>query len=77
MLQAANTDLFNPLVSKAHNSECQNILLPVQIKPSKVNSKLDWRIFIFSPSALMGEPSLDFLSLSISVAAPLAGLTQC
>ena len=24
MLQAANTKLFNPLVPKAHNSECQN-----------------------------------------------------
>ena len=24
MLKAANTDLFNPLVLKAHNSECQN-----------------------------------------------------
>ena len=32
MLQAANTDtdLFNPLVPKAHNSECQNLLLPLQ-----------------------------------------------
>ena len=25
MLQAANTDLLNPLVPKAHNSACQNI----------------------------------------------------
>ena len=24
MLQAANTDLFDPLVPKAHKSECQN-----------------------------------------------------
>ena len=24
MLQADNTNLFNPLVPKAHNSECQN-----------------------------------------------------
>ena len=30
MLQAANTDLFKPLVPKAHNSECQN-LFPLQI----------------------------------------------
>ena len=30
MLQAANTDL---LVSKAHNSECQNLLFPLQINP--------------------------------------------
>ena len=25
MLQAANTDLFSPLVPNAHNSECQNL----------------------------------------------------
>ena len=34
MLQAANTDLFNPLVPKAHNSECQ---FPFHIKPVKVS----------------------------------------
>ena len=33
MLQGANIDLFNPLVPKAHNSDCQNILFPLQIKP--------------------------------------------
>ena len=34
MLQAANTDLFNPLVPKAHNkfNKCQNLLFPLQIK---------------------------------------------
>ena len=32
MLQAANTDLFNPLVPKAQNSECQSLLFPLQIK---------------------------------------------
>ena len=37
MLQAANTDLFNPLFPKAHNSERQNILFPLQIKPVKVS----------------------------------------
>ena len=26
MLQAANSDLFNPLVPKAHNAECQNLV---------------------------------------------------
>ena len=31
MLQGANTDLFNQLVPKAHNSECQICYL--QIKP--------------------------------------------
>ena len=40
MLQAANTDLFNPLVPKVHNNECQNILFPLQIEPLKVNLKL-------------------------------------
>ena len=34
MLERANTDLFNPLVPKAHNSEC--LLFPLQIKPVKV-----------------------------------------
>ena len=37
MLQAANTDLFNPLVLKAHNSECQKQSFPLQIKPVKVS----------------------------------------
>ena len=31
MLQAANTDLFNPLVNKAHNSEHQNLPFPLQM----------------------------------------------
>ena len=33
MLQAANTDLCNPLVPKAHKSECQNVPFPLQINP--------------------------------------------
>ena len=37
MLQAANTDLFNRLVPKAHNSECQNQTFRLQILPVKVN----------------------------------------
>ena len=37
MLKAANTELFNPLVPKAHNSECQNLLFPLQNKPVKVS----------------------------------------
>ena len=35
------------LVPKAHNSECQNLLFLFQIKPVKVNLKLNWRIFLF------------------------------
>ena len=37
MLQAADTDLFNPLVSTAYNSECQNLPFPLQIKPVKIS----------------------------------------
>ena len=37
MLHGANTDLVNLLVPKAHNSECQNLLFPLQIKPVKVS----------------------------------------
>ena len=54
MLQAANTDLFNPLVPKAHNSERQNLSFLLQIKQRKVNLKSSWRIYVFAPSALMG-----------------------
>ena len=32
-MQSANTDLFDTLVPTAHNSECQNLLFPLQIKP--------------------------------------------
>ena len=35
MLQAAKTEHFNPVVPKAHYSECQNKLFPLQIKPVK------------------------------------------
>ena len=34
MLQAANTDPYDPFVPKAHNTECQNLQLPLQIKAS-------------------------------------------
>ena len=37
MLQGANTDLFNPLVPKAQNSEFKNMLFPLQIKPVRVS----------------------------------------
>ena len=35
MLQAANADLLKPLFPKAHNSERQNLPVPLQIKPLK------------------------------------------
>ena len=47
MLQAANADILAHSLAKAHNSECQNLLFPVQVKPVKVNLKLNWQIFIF------------------------------
>ena len=37
MLYKQLTLTFNPLVPEAHNSECQNILFPLQIKPVKVS----------------------------------------
>ena len=37
MLQAANTNLLTHFVTKAHNSERQNQLFPLQIKPVKVS----------------------------------------
>ena len=46
MLQEASTDLFNLLVPKAHNSECQNLLFPLQLSHYK-SVKDNWHIFIF------------------------------
>ena len=37
MLQGASTDLFNPLVPKAHNNECQNILIPCKLSQVKIS----------------------------------------
>ena len=53
MLQADNTDLFHPFVTKAHNCECQNLIFPLQMKPLK--SKVKLADFIFCPSALRGK----------------------
>ena len=44
MLQAANTDLINPLVPKPPNSERQNLPFTLQIMPVK-KSKLFWVFF--------------------------------
>ena len=46
MLQAANTDLFNPLVPKAHNSEGQNLSFLYTLR-SQV--KLIGRYLFFHP----------------------------
>ena len=37
MLQLANTDLFNPIVLKAHNSECQKSTVFFRNEAKKVN----------------------------------------
>ena len=48
MFQGANTDLFDPLVPKAHNSKYQNIVYPVQISHKKSDKATsNWQIFIF------------------------------
>ena len=47
MLQAANTELFNPSVPKAHNSECQNILISFKNEAIESLLKLVWWFFIF------------------------------
>ena len=54
LLQKANIDLVNPRIYKAHYSEQWEKTFSLQIKPLKVNSKLNWRIFIFASSSLMG-----------------------
>ena len=56
MLQAANTDHFNPLVPKADRNECHNLLFPLQIKPVNCASqlKLVCGFLFFAPSAPMG-----------------------
>ena len=47
MLQAVNTDLFNPLVPKAHNNECQKLLFSLQIEPEKKSVKAIIGGFLF------------------------------
>ena len=54
MLQAANTELFNRSVPKAHNSESQNLPFPLQIRPVKSQLKLVCGFLFLSPAALMG-----------------------
>ena len=47
MVQAANTDLFNPSVPKAHNSECQNLQFPLLFKAGKSQIKAKCLEFYF------------------------------
>ena len=57
MLQAANTDFYNPLGPKVHNSECQNLLFSLQIKPVKSQLKLvcvsEFILFTLGTNGLM------------------------
>ena len=58
MLQGADSDLFNTLVTKSHNSESKSTISftnkanKIKLKRLPLVSSL--RIFIFAPSALMG-----------------------
>ena len=60
MLQAANTDLFNPLVPRAHNSECQNQSFPLQTKASQSQLKLIGGFLLFFSPAPAGLTDLNF-----------------
>ena len=53
MLQRANTDLFNPLVPRAHNSVSKSTI-PFSNKANKSQLKLVCIFLFFAPSALMG-----------------------
>ena len=53
MLQAANNDLINPLVPKAHNSQRQNKLFSLEIKSESHFPQVDGFLFLAS-SALVG-----------------------
>ena len=60
MLQTDSAGLFNTLIPKAHNSECQNLPFPLQVRQLKVNLiKPSWRNFTSAPSALMGYTSQE------------------
>ena len=50
MLQAANTDFFNPLIPKARKNQCQNILFPWHIKPLKSVKAIVCGFLFFAPS---------------------------
>ena len=49
MSQAANTDLFDSLVPEALNSECQNLLFLLQIKPVQVSKRKLDDFYFFHP----------------------------
>ena len=55
MLHKGSTEIQNPLVPKAHNGECQNLLFPLQIKPVyKIQLKLVCGFLLVALMALMG-----------------------
>ena len=55
MLQAASIGLFKLLAPKPHNSDCQNLFIPLQIKPVQKSVTASFRFLILVPLALMGE----------------------
>ena len=58
MLQEANKiDLFNPLVPKSHNNECQNLLFPLQIKSAKASLRI-FTFFTLRTNGLNAKRSL-------------------
>ena len=48
---SANTDLLDPLLHEAHNSECQNLLFPLQIKPVKPVKPRFTDFYFFTPGS--------------------------
>ena len=54
MQQAANTDLFNPLVSKSSQECMSKSTISFTNKPVKFKLKLVCGFLFFAPSALMG-----------------------
>ena len=66
MLQAANTDFLSPLVTKALNSECQNLLFPLQIKPVKVKVKVSLQIYIFCTHGTDGLNNIKSFAVLLS-----------
>ena len=48
------TNIFNPSVPKAHNSECLNLPIPLHIKPVMVSSSYLPDFYFLHPRHLMG-----------------------
>ena len=77
MLQAANPDLFKPLVPKAHNSERQNLPFPSQTKPVKVS----WNYSFNFAQNITKSPQFTLETQHITtawhLACPIVGSPHC